>query len=272
MAMPAQQHAKKILSYYNDPAVTAYYDRQQYITRCEQLLFSTYIKPGMQILDIGVGGGRTSEYLARNASRYVGIDYASEMVNVCRRKYPQWEYFESSATDLSRFQKGSFDVIVMSYNILDDLIPDENRWICLRECHRVLRAGGFLIFSSHNPRSIIVRRENEGTKSHPTALSLGLFGRASASICKGLHYAATVFAQVGASMLRALRYGLKRPFWTGEGYMLDRENLMTHYWTPAKAIAELTRYGFRFITLQGDDYPRASHPLVTDWYYYVFQR
>ena len=75
-----------------------------------------------------------------------------------------------------------------------------------------------------------------------------------------------------ASLLRVFSYGMKQPFWQGEGYMLDSENLMTHFWTPKKVIAELARYGFRFIALQGDDYPRKSHLLITEWYYCVFEK
>jgi ubiquinone/menaquinone biosynthesis C-methylase UbiE len=270
--VPAQLHTEKILRHYNSPAVAAGYGRQEYITPCERLLFSTYIKPGMAVLDIGVGGGRTSGYLARNASRYVGIDYASEMVRICREKYPQWEYFESSATDLSLFLSASFDVVVMSYNMLDDLVPDESRWRCLQECHRVLRENGLLIFSSHNPRAILVRpqRKRIGPQrpSHMASHSV----RPSALMRKALHQSAIVFTCLCASVRKAFDYGTKYPFWRGEGYAPDYDNLMTHFWVPAKAIAELLRYGFRFITLQGDDYPLKSHQLITDWYYYVFQK
>jgi hypothetical protein len=54
--------------------------------------------------------------------------------------------------------------------------------------------------------------------------------------------------------------------------MLDCEDLMTHFAIPRKLIAELVRYGFRFIALQGNDYPEKSHLLITEWYYYVFAR
>jgi hypothetical protein len=56
--------------------------------------------------------------------------------------------------------------------------------------------------------------------------------------------------------------------------MPDCENLMTHFATPRKIVAELARYGFRFIALQGDDYPKKSHLLLTEWYwyYYVFMK
>ena len=264
-----RHHAEKIFEHYNSPSIAASYGRQEYITPCEQLLFSTYIKPGMAILDIGVGGGRTSPYLAKNASHYVGIDYASEMVRLCRRKYPQWEYCEGSASDLSRFQSGSFDVIVMSYNVLDDLFPDENRWRCLQECRRVLGNNSFLIFSSHNPRALIVRPESAKSRQHNSMqLSGGIVIRRRIIT----DYIATVFTIVCSSFHMLFRHGLQSPFWRGEGYMLDNHKLMTHFCTPRCVIAELSRYGFRFVALQGDDYPKRSYRLITEWYYYVFQK
>ena len=268
----AQSHAEEIYKHYNRPATAAGYGQQEYITPCERMLFSAYISPGMAILDIGVGGGRTSQYLARNSSRYVGIDYAPEMVRICRRKYPQWEYLEASATDLSPLQSESFDVVVLSYNMLDDLIPDENRWRCLQECHRVLRADRLLIFSSHNPRAILVRADQESAELRRPASSPGVFGRIEAVFHNALNQSATIFTSAQASLRKVFSYGTKSPFWRGEGYIIDAEHLMTHCWTPKKAIAELARYGFRVITIQGDDYPRRSHSLITNWYYYVFRK
>jgi ubiquinone/menaquinone biosynthesis C-methylase UbiE len=268
--MSIQQHAEKIHEYYNNPAIAAGYSRAQYITPCERMLFDAYIKPGMRILDIGVGGGRTSEYIAPSASCYVGIDYAPEMVRMCRAKFPKWEYHEASATDLSRFQAECFDVVVMSYNMLDDLIPDENRRRCLRECYRVLQGNGLLIFSSHNPRAIVVRPEFAAIGSQESSASLELSGRISALLRQARNYVAEALTAIASSIGMAYRYALKAPFWRGEGYMLDCENLMTHFWVPKRAILELQQCGFDFIDLQGDDYPRKSHLLVTEWYYYVF--
>jgi len=268
----AQLHTEQIYRHYNDPATAADYGREEYITPCERLLFSTYLRPGMAILDIGVGGGRTSHCLAENASRYVGIDFAPEMVRICRKKYPQWEYMEASATDLSPFPGGSFDAVVLSYNMLDDLISDEDRQRCLKECHRVLRENGFLIFSSHNPRAIFVRPKRENAGNGSPARKPPLSNYVPALLRKILHWSADFFIVVRASLRRAFNYGSKLPFWSGKGYMRDSENLMTHFWIPRKVIAELANCGFRFIALQGDDYPRRSHLLVTEWYYYVFAR
>lgn len=247
--------ADKIKEYYTRPEIAAEYGRQQYITPCERLLFDTYIRPGMAILDIGVGGGRTSEFLAENASRYVGVDYAPEMIEICRNKYPQWEYFVCLATDLSMFQCGSFDAVVMAFNVLDDVLCDENRWQCLRECRRVLRDRGVLIFSSHNPRAIVVRPDWE---------------RGSDGVL--VNRVSTIFSAIRFSIQRARCYVPKAPFWRGEGHMLDTLKLMTHFWVPAKVIRELTRAGFQLHAMKGDDYPSRSHMLITEWYYYVFSK
>lgn len=107
-------HTEQVYRHYNSPAIAAGYGKRKYITPCERLLFNTYIEPGVTILDMGVGGRRTSQYLAETASRYVSIDYAPEMVRICREKYPEWEYMEIPATDPSPFQSESFDVVVLS--------------------------------------------------------------------------------------------------------------------------------------------------------------
>src|SRR5271156_5460549 len=139
---------------YNAPAVAGYYAELNYLTPCERLLFETYLRPGMAILDLGVGGGRTTAYLSSIAGRYVGVDYASEMVAACRNKFPQLEFETENASDLSRFATSSFDAVVMAFNGIDYVIPDEIRFRALREIHRVLKPEGTLIFSSHNPRAI----------------------------------------------------------------------------------------------------------------------
>src|SRR5271167_1848328 len=124
---------------YNAPAVAEYYAGLDYLTPCERLLFDEYLRPGMAILDLGVGGGRTTAYLSSIAARYVGVDYASEMIAACRKKFPQIEFETENASDLSRFATLSFDAVVMAFNGIDYVIPDESRFHALREIRRVLK-------------------------------------------------------------------------------------------------------------------------------------
>src|SRR4030095_880115 len=111
----SRSHADPNLQVYNTPEVVAHYGALQYLSPAEKLLFERYLQPGNAILDLGVGGGRTTPYLNSIASRYVGVDYASEMVEVCRRKFPEIPFVVADATSLTMFADASFDAVVMAF-------------------------------------------------------------------------------------------------------------------------------------------------------------
>ena len=58
-----------------------------------KLVFEKYVAPGGEVLDLGVGGGRTTAFLSSRAGAYVGLDYAPTMVKICRLKFPLAEVF-----------------------------------------------------------------------------------------------------------------------------------------------------------------------------------
>ena len=261
---------------YNSPEVATHYAALDYLTPCERLLFDEYLKPGMDILDLGVGGGRTSPHLSSIAGRYVGADYAAEMVAACRRKFPQLEFVVANAADLSSFASSSFDAVVMGFNAFDYVLPDEARVRALREIRRVLRPRGVFIFSSHNPRAILVRvswnrqrvRNLAETIARRTpVLVLPLFGVLIAARVTLAALHSTV-----QSMGRAACRLPTKLFWQGEGYWMDSAHggLKTRYAVPAKVVAELQKFGFTMRRVLGDDYPMISSQWVTGWYYYVF--
>ena len=263
---------------YNAPAVAEYYATLDYLTPCESLLFDQYLRSGMTILDLGVGGGRTTPYLSSIAGRYVGVDYAAQMIAACRKKFPRLEFEVANAADLSNFVSASFDAVVMAFNGMDYVIPNESHFCALREIRRVLKPGGILIFSSHNPRSIWMRPSwnprrvqdmaqtmagNNSVLFRPLLWSLTAVRLILAGLQATLH-----------SFSRAARRLPTRTFWLGQGYLLDPAHggLKTHYAVPEKVEHELGGFGFQLLRVLGDDYPRMSRPYVTDWYYYVFSR
>jgi len=263
---------------YRNLELVAHYASLDYLTPCERLVFDSYLKPGMTILDVGVGGGRTTPHLSGKASRYVGVDSSEEMIRACRSKFPALRFLTADASDLAVFADESFDAIVIAFNGLDCLFPKDKRWQGLREFGRVLRPGGVLLFSSHNPRSILVRPA--WSQERLRAFTMRVVSE------KSFMFGPTLFAlkvaKAGHSWLRAMagsawripRRVTSAAFWRGEGYLFDAADggRMTHHWTPQRVTEELTRFDFRFETALGDDYPRRSGKFVTDWYYYVFSK
>jgi SAM-dependent methyltransferase len=104
---------------------------------------------GRDILDIGVGAGRTSRYLAPLARRYEAIDYSPVMVQYVKRTLPQISVNQADFRDLRSFEDGSFDFVFATANVIDTL-SHQDRLRALSEVSRVLRPGGILAFSTHN--------------------------------------------------------------------------------------------------------------------------
>src|ERR1700690_4664567 len=113
------------LPVYNKSEVAAHYASLDYLSPCEKALFDEFLKEGDAILDLGVGGGRTTPHLSRLASRYVGVDYAANMVAACQQKFPQLEFLVADATNLAQFGGGCFDSAVMALTVWTQLSRGE---------------------------------------------------------------------------------------------------------------------------------------------------
>lgn len=268
--------ARSNLQTYEAPEVAAHYAGLDYLTPCERMLFETYIPMGSAILDLGVGGGRTSSYLAERASRYVGVDYAAPMVQACQARFPGLRFVVADAADLSAFPDASFDTVVFAFNGIDYVIPDQSRRSCFEHIRRILKTGGVLIFSSHNPRAVLIlpRWNRERLQRMAQRYSFGSRGLYWLSLMVFVAARSVLaFGQAAAMTLRrVLKRVPSRVFWRGEGTLVDSAHggLLTHYSTPRCVIGELAALHLQFERILGDDYPRLSCPFITDWYYYVF--
>jgi ubiquinone/menaquinone biosynthesis C-methylase UbiE len=111
----------------------------------------------LKMLDIGVGGGRTTQHFSAIASDYIGIDYSAEMISACQSRFKNSAHTVSfevcDARDLSRFAGNSFDFILFSFNGID-YTSHEDRLTILKEISRVGKSGGYFAFSSHNLQGI----------------------------------------------------------------------------------------------------------------------
>lgn len=79
-------------------------------------IYKFLVNPNQSVLEIGCG---TGDLLARlQPSHGVGIDFSPEMIERAQKKYPNLEFHQMDAHDLSNFE-GTFDVIIFSDTVND---------------------------------------------------------------------------------------------------------------------------------------------------------
>ena len=160
---------------YESDAVVREFTELRTLFPVEDHLFDRYARPGARVLDLGVGGGRTTAALRPMAARYVALDYSEAMVRSCREAHPEADVRLGDAADLREFDDGNFDLVVFSYNGIDYLHPVEKREQCLSEIARVLGRDGVLLLSTHNavglasPCALARRRMGRGVSCTPGA-------------------------------------------------------------------------------------------------------
>jgi len=150
---------------WRDPAIVAEYSRAAELQLAEQAVLDLLepTLPSMDMLDIGVGGGRTALHFAQRTRRYVGIDYSPEMIAACGarlRSAANIRFAVCDARELDGFAASSFDFILFSYNGIDYMSHLE-RLDAFAAVARICIRGGYFCFSSHNLRSL------EAAKAHP---------------------------------------------------------------------------------------------------------
>jgi ubiquinone/menaquinone biosynthesis C-methylase UbiE len=136
---------------YANAKIVAWYDKLDSLFPAERKVLEklTPLIKDKKLLDIGIGGGRTTKFLLQISKNYTGIDYSPASIETAKRKHPAAALYCCDARDLGRFDDKEFDLVLFSLNGID-YVNHEDRIRTLQEIHRVLKGGGFLIFSAHN--------------------------------------------------------------------------------------------------------------------------
>lgn len=102
-----------------------------------------YIGTDKIILEIGPGGGRWSEALAKISKELILVDLTKEAIEECRKKlsaHHHVRYFETTGSDLSFLKNNSVD-FVWSFGVFVHIAPSETKNY-VAEFKRVLAKGG----------------------------------------------------------------------------------------------------------------------------------
>lgn len=140
---------------YTARSIVKHYTQLRLLQPAEQTILDLFQDQlsGMKMLDIGVGGGRTTQHFSKRVEKYVGIDYSTDMVKSCQKRFavtsPAAVFEVCDARDMSQFSDNSFDFILFSFNGIDS-ISHIDRLKVFKEIGRVGKSGGYFFFSSHN--------------------------------------------------------------------------------------------------------------------------
>lgn len=105
-----------------------------------------------RVLDLGCGTGRLALMLAQRGHDVVGVDPAAAMLEVARTRDVEgrvrWIEGDARRVDLGDLR---FDLIVMTGNVFQVFLTDDDARAVLTTAHRHLAPGGRLTFDTREP-------------------------------------------------------------------------------------------------------------------------
>ena len=105
---------------------------------------------GLEVLDVGCGGGLLAEAMARQGARVVGLDLAGELIEVARLHAIEAgvtvEYRVESAEQHARAGVGRYDIVTCMEML--EHVPDPNAIVA--ELANLVRPGGHVFVSTLN--------------------------------------------------------------------------------------------------------------------------
>ena len=114
---------------------------------------------GLQVLDVGCGGGILTDSMARKGASATGIDLSVKALKVAKlhaleAQTPRVQYREVAVEQLAREVPASFDVVTCMEML--DQVPDPVSVVAA--CGALVKPGGWVFFSTinRNPKSFLL--------------------------------------------------------------------------------------------------------------------
>ncbi len=104
---------------------------------------------GKKILDAGCGEGYLSRVYTEKGANVVGVDFSPKLIALSQKKFADLdiEFLVADICQLDPLKDNQFDIVLCNLVLLNIECLDKS----LQEFYRVLRPGGFLIFSVVHP-------------------------------------------------------------------------------------------------------------------------
>ena len=114
---------------------------------------------GLDVLDVGCGGGILTDAIARSGAKATGIDLSTKVLRMAQlhaldAQTPNVEYREISAEALAAESPESFDVVTCMEML--EHVPDPASVV--KACAALVKPGGWVFFSTinRNPKSFVM--------------------------------------------------------------------------------------------------------------------
>lgn len=244
-----------------DEKIVSHYAHPSRLQPPEIAIFEQYRNwiAGKKILDIGCGGGRTSEALLPVAGEYTGLDFSQAMIDICKKNFKSGQFVQADARDMKIFKDENFDFILFSYNGID-YMEHSDRMQTFREINRVLHPQGLFVFSSHN------RNYKDATISPRLFFSKNPF---------------TLFKNTARYFKESYRHSLlsKRQIFNEDYAVINDEaheyRLLTYYVSKRKQREQLALTGFEILEMRdvrGGIVTECDDDKDSAWIYYVAKK
>ncbi len=138
--------------YWNRSEAVSCYAVSPYLLESERTAIKACFPEGLagqRVLDLGCGGGRTTQVLHELGASVIGVDISALLIVAARQMFPKLDLRVANATSLP-FEDASFDLVIIAKNALDYIDNKPARILALNEVCRVLSAHGRFILSHHN--------------------------------------------------------------------------------------------------------------------------
>lgn len=186
----------------------------------------------LDVLDLGVGAGRTAYTLAALARSYVGVDFSPQMIEHARHRVGEDDrtsFVVRDVRDLSSWHGRNFGLVLFSFNGIDAIEPAD-RGLILSEVRKVIAENGLFAFSSHSLHALPLDAKLRAPSLHAPIRSTYRSIRRTIGLA------------------RANRRLDLEAAW-GQGWTLVRDDahdfaLVLCYVSPVHQLAELARAGF----------------------------
>lgn len=213
--------------------------------------------PEMDVFDLGIGAGRTTRHFAPLAKSYLGMDISEPMLAECQKLSnlgPHVEMRKMDVCSMPEVADNSFDLVFFSFNGID-CVSHSDRQRALSEIKRVMRAGGYFGFSTHNLRFNPIHRHSICLTWNPL--------------------------NVARSLRNFIRFRKLNPHYEAQRSADSAEiydgteafQTKIHYINAEAEISELQKFGFeniRIFSLAGEEISHKMATLSNDpWLYFL---